>query len=76
VYRTCAGPAAAGFGILSKDLAPPFFPLFFWCDATLEEAEGLGPGELKARGLYWFSYTQMADKSMYSWAELSLLDAL
>jgi hypothetical protein len=61
---------------LSKDLAPPFFPLFYYCDATLEEAGRLDPGELRSRALYWFSYTQMADKSMYSWEEMSLLDAL
>jgi hypothetical protein len=66
----------AGFGILGKDQAPPMFPLLYYCDASLEEVAEMDRKQLLARQVYWFSYTMLADKSMFNWTTLEVLESL
>lgn len=68
------GYDSGGFGILFKAVAPPTFPLFFYCDATLEDK--LDKKALLAKQVYWFAYSQLKDKKMFSWGEHQLFDAL
>ena len=65
-----------GFGILGKDQAPPFYPLLYYCDATLDEVKQMDRKELIKKQLYWYSYTMLRDKSMFVWTSLEVLDAL
>jgi hypothetical protein len=74
VWHVCCLPT--GFGILGKDQAPPMFPLLYYCDASLEEVAGMDRKQLLARQVYWFSYTMLADKSMFNWTTLEVLESL
>uniref|UniRef100_A0A383V5G0 Uncharacterized protein n=1 Tax=Tetradesmus obliquus TaxID=3088 RepID=A0A383V5G0_TETOB len=70
------GRDSAGFGILGKDQAPPMFPLLYYCDAHLHEVWEMDRKQLLARQLYWYGYTMLADKSMFNWATLEVLESL
>lgn len=56
---------SGGFGILCKAVAPPSFPLFFYCEAAMGDATDRKA--LLAKPPYWYSYTQLKDKQMFSW---------
>lgn len=68
------GYDSAGLGILHKDVAPPVFPLFYYCDANLEDK--MEKQALLSRQVYWFSYSQLKDKSMFSWNDHVVFDEL
>lgn len=78
LYVWLAFPPAspAGFGILGKDQAPPMFPLLYYFDAHLDEVWEMDRKQLLARQLYWYGYTMLADKSMFNWATLEVLESL
>jgi hypothetical protein len=52
------------------------FPLLYYCDASLEEVAEMDRKQLLARQVYWFSYTMLADKSMFNWTTLEVLESL
>lgn len=70
------GHDSQGLGILHRDFAPPSFPLFYWYDRTLEEAVGLDKLRLAGKQVYWYSYSHLKDKSMFSWVDHELLEEL
>ena len=62
----------AGYGILGPEVAPPTLPLFYYSEAILEDGCSISRQTLSDKEVYWYSYSQLKDKSMYSWAEHSL----
>lgn len=68
------GYDSAGYGILHKDIAPPTYPLFYYCDAHL--GDDLDRQGIIAKQVYWYSFTELKDGALFSWSDHEAFDDL